>query len=82
MITGIKQQAIVGKNGKVEINASELPEGAIVEIIVLINTPEDDNETALSPKLHSDLIAAIDRVDARSGLISFTAEEWNTQYSS
>ena len=35
MITGIKQKAIVGHNGKIEIVTSELPEGAIVEILIL-----------------------------------------------
>jgi DNA-binding MarR family transcriptional regulator len=36
MITGIKQRSIVGKNGKIEIPASDLPEGANIEIIVWV----------------------------------------------
>ncbi|GCL38419.1 MAG: hypothetical protein VKN72_08495 [Nostocales cyanobacterium 94392] len=35
MITGIKQKATVGKNGKIELPTTELPEGTIVEVIVL-----------------------------------------------
>ncbi|MBE9056748.1 hypothetical protein [Sphaerospermopsis sp. LEGE 08334] len=35
MITGIKQKATVGKNGKIELPITELPEGTIVEVIVL-----------------------------------------------
>ena len=36
MINGIRQQAIVGKGGRVEILSPELPVGTKVEIIVLI----------------------------------------------
>jgi DNA-binding Lrp family transcriptional regulator len=36
MITGIKQRSIVGKNGRIEIPASDLPEGANIEIIVWV----------------------------------------------
>ena len=35
MITEIKQKATVGKNGKIELPTTELPEGTIVEVIVL-----------------------------------------------
>lgn len=35
MITGIKQKVTVGKNGKIELPTTELPEGTIVEVIVL-----------------------------------------------
>lgn len=35
MLSGIKQQGIVGKDGKIEIQASELTEGTVVEVIVL-----------------------------------------------
>lgn len=35
MLSGIKQQGIVGKNGKIEIQAPELAEGTVVEVIVL-----------------------------------------------
>ena len=40
MITGIKQKAIVGHNGKIEIETSELPEGAIVEILIFTDSPD------------------------------------------
>ncbi len=74
MITGIKQKAIVGHNGKIEIPTSELPEGAIVEILIFMDSPDDS--TAIHPKL----LEAIDRVEARQDLVTFTPEEWNAQY--
>jgi antitoxin YefM len=43
MITGIKQKAIVGHNGKIEIATSELPEGAIVEILIFMDSPDDSS---------------------------------------
>jgi hypothetical protein len=36
MINAIRQKAIVGKNGRIEILSSDLPMGARIEIIVLI----------------------------------------------
>ncbi|MDM8559708.1 hypothetical protein [Candidatus Parabeggiatoa sp. HSG14] len=39
MINHIRQQAIVGKGGRIEGLSSELPIGARVEIIVLIDEP-------------------------------------------
>jgi len=36
MINAIRQKAIVGKNGRIEILSSDLPMGARIEIIALI----------------------------------------------
>ncbi len=74
MITGIKQKAIVGHNGKIEIPTSELPEGAIVEILIFMDSPDD------SPIVQAQLLEAIDRVEARQDLVTFTPEEWNAKY--
>lgn len=38
MLTGIRQKAIVQPGGVVELQSSELPEGAIVEVIVLLES--------------------------------------------
>ena len=51
MLSGIKRQGIVGKNGKIEIQASELAEGTVVEIIVLTEPSADCRTTALSSQL-------------------------------
>jgi antitoxin YefM len=74
MLTGIKQKAIVGHNGKIEIATSELPEGAIVEILIFMDSPDD------SPIAHPKLLEAIDRIDSRQDLVTFTPEEWNVKY--
>ena len=74
MITGIKQKAIVGHNGKIEIPTSELPEGAIVEILIFMESPKDQSV------VHSQLLEAIDRIESRQDLVTFTTEEWNAQY--
>ena len=41
MLSGIKQQGIVGKDGKIEIQTSELAEGTVVEVIVLVDPSSD-----------------------------------------
>jgi antitoxin YefM len=74
MITGIKQKAIVGHNGKIEIATSELPEGAIVEILIFMDSPNDE------PIATPALLEAIARIEARQDLVTFTPEEWNAQY--
>jgi antitoxin YefM len=47
MLNAIKQKAIVGKDGKIELWANELSEGAIVEVIVLVESPIEDETTYL-----------------------------------
>ena len=39
MINSIRQKATVSSEGKIEVVSSELPSGAIVEVIVLIDPP-------------------------------------------
>ncbi len=39
MINGIMQKATVGKGGRIEVMSPELPIGATVEIIILIEPP-------------------------------------------
>jgi len=42
MINSIRQKATVGKGGRIEVLSPELPIGATVEIIVLIEPPSPD----------------------------------------
>ncbi len=42
MINSIKQKAIVRKGGRIEVLSPELPIGAMVEIIILIEPPSLD----------------------------------------
>ena len=44
MIRGIRQKTVVGKGGQIALSAPELPSGALVEVIVLVE-PEDQDTT-------------------------------------
>jgi uncharacterized SAM-dependent methyltransferase len=48
MLKGLRQKAIVKPGGVVEICSSELPTGATVEIIVLIESPTDQSKKSLT----------------------------------
>ena len=92
MLSGIKQQVVVGKNGKIEIQTSELAEGTVVEVIVLVE--EDGVQTHATPSISQDateyllsteanryrLMSAIQNIEAKTNLVSFTPEEWNEEY--
>ena len=81
MITGIKQTAIVGHNGKIEIPTSELPEGAIVEILIFMDSPDDSPAQAqLLEAIVGEASPAANRIESRQDLVTFTPEEWNAQY--
>ncbi|MEH2322593.1 MAG: hypothetical protein V7K32_03130 [Nostoc sp.] len=67
MLSGIKQKAIVGKDGKIELSTTELPEGTVVEVIVLIETPNEEDETTYLLKSETNkkhLLTALENVEA------------------
>lgn len=92
MLSGIKQQAIVGKDGKIEIQTSELAEGTVVEVIVLVeqngtettdssSMPQDETEYLLSTEANRrHLMSAIQAIEAKTNLVTVTPEEWNEEY--
>ncbi len=92
MLNGIKQQVVVGKDGKIEIQTSELIEGTVVDVIVLVeqdevkpnanpSTYQDATEYLLSTEANrSRLMTAIQDVEAKTNLVSFTPEKWNEEY--
>ncbi len=92
MISGIKQQVIVGKGGRIEILSSELAEGTVVEVIVLVDqssheshvdesTQQDTTDYLLSTEENRrHLLTAIQSIENGTNLIRFTPEEWNEEY--
>ncbi|HBW57616.1 MAG TPA: hypothetical protein DEF27_07330 [Oscillatoriales bacterium UBA8482] len=92
MLSGIKQEVVVGKDGKIEIKTSELAEGMVVEVIVLVkqdifeaNTKlsiqQDETEYLLSTKANRyHLMTAIQNIKTKANLVSFTPEEWDEKY--
>jgi len=77
MITGIKQKATVGKNGKIELPTTELPEGTIVEVIVLLDQVIEDETTYLlkSQANKEHLLKAIENVE-KGNLIYVDLDEY------
>jgi len=47
MLSGIRQKVMVQPGGMIQIHASELPEGAIVEVIVLLDPPAGNEGRSL-----------------------------------
>jgi antitoxin YefM len=82
MINGIKQWSVVGKNGKIEIPSSELPEGTSVEVIVLVGSSElDETEYLLSSESNrQQLMRAIEQSQDPANRVVISAEEWHEKY--
>ncbi|MEH2438406.1 MAG: hypothetical protein V7K25_30115 [Nostoc sp.] len=78
MLSGIKQKAIVGKDGKIELSATELAEGTIVEVIVLVETPVQEDETTYLLKSETNkkyLLKALENVE-KGNLIYVDLDEY------
>ncbi len=83
MMRAVKQSGVVGKAGKIEINAPELSEGTEVEIIILVETNlSDTTQQLLSTEANRHhLFEAIKRVEKKENLVLISPEEWHEKYS-
>ena len=66
MLSGIKQKAIVGKDGKIELSATKLLEGTVVASDVLVEPQTEEDETTYLMKLEANkkhLLKAMKNVD-------------------
>ncbi|MHC5728330.1 MAG: hypothetical protein ACYTXY_30295 [Nostoc sp.] len=82
MLSGIKQKAIVGKDGKIELSTTELPEGTVVEVIVLVETPTEEDETTYLLKSETNkkhLLKALENVE-KGNLIYVDLDEYEKNY--
>ena len=81
MLSGIKQKAIVGKDGKIELSTTELPAGTVVEVIILVESPIEEDETTYLLKSEANkkhLLKAIENVD-KGNLIYVDLDESKIQ---
>jgi hypothetical protein len=60
-----------------QLSASEL-EDFVAKITVIYQ--ERQSAPSLVDTTHPELLAAIDRVEQRQGLVTFTADEWHAKY--
>lgn len=66
MLIGIKQKAIVGKDGKTELSTTKLAEGTVVEVIVLVEQEIKEDETTYILKSEANkkhLLQALENVN-------------------
>lgn len=78
MLNGIKQKVLVGKDGKIELSTTELPEGTVVEVIVLVESPTEEDETNYLLKSETNkkhLLKALENVE-KGNLIYVDLDEY------
>ena len=78
MLNGIKQTGIVNKERKLELSVPELPEGTVVEVILLVesSTPQDETSYLLKSEANKKrLLEGIKNVE-QGNLIYVDLEEY------
>ncbi|AFY50726.1 hypothetical protein Nos7524_5001 [Nostoc sp. PCC 7524] len=78
MLSGIKKKVIVGKDGKIELSTTELAEGTVVEVIVLVEQETEEDETTYLLKSEANkkhLLQALENVN-KGNLIYVELDEY------
>jgi len=76
MITGIREKTIVKENGMVEVSALDLPIGAEVEVIILVEE-QDETEYLLSTEANrKHLEEALEELKHPEKFISINLEDY------
>jgi len=80
MINSIKQKAIVGQNGKIELPTTELTEGTVVEVIVLVEADPDETDYLLRSNANKkQLLDALENVK-QGRVITVDLDEYEKNY--
>jgi len=77
IISGIRQKVVVGTEGRIEILTANLPQGTVVEVIVLVEPVElDTTEYLLSTQANRQhLLQALEDLQDRSRYIYVNVDE-------
>ncbi len=78
MVNTIRQKAIVGKNGKIEISQSQFKEGASVEVIIVNDSFKIEDETTYLLKSEANkkqLLESIENVK-QGKIVSINLEDY------
>ena len=80
MINSIKQTAIVGQNGKIELPTTELTEGTVVEVIVLVEADPDETDYFLRSNANKkQLLEALENVK-QGRVVAVDLDEYEKNY--
>ena len=81
-MTSIHQRTRVGSGGTVMIQASDLPEGTLVDVIVVIASSEEDTTDYLlsTDANRQRLLDALEHIEHRQDLVVISPEEWHEKY--
>ena len=83
LLTSIKEHTQVGPGGVISIRSPQFPEGAAVEVIVILEAPptQDTTEYLLSTAANRrHLQEALERIETRDEVVVITPEEWHEKY--
>lgn len=78
----ITQRLRVGSGGTIMIQSPELPEGSMVDVLVVIAPGEQDTTDYLlsTDANRQHLLDALENIENREDLVVISPEEWHEKY--